>query len=220
MDIYDQFLERLEQAVERAGNLKRLANITGINYPTLFRWSKREAIPNFETIRPLLPYLKNLDLLDIGDEEDKTTIQDIVRHTSPESIDPGTSVRVPVMGEVGAGMAVELWEQEPVDYISIMPEYIKEDLRVFRVTGDSMAPTIKRGAYVGVTPISNFQLTEGQIYLCYQPPFGLLVKRVRPASTHSVMLLSDNPDYQPIEIELGECEKIVLGEVRWVMQKV
>ena len=129
-------------------------------------------------------------------------------------------IRVPVVAEVGAGMPLEVWEQEPIDYISIMPEYMKPDLRVFKVSGDSMAPTIKKGAYVGVTPLQDIFLKEGQIYLCYNPPFGVVVKRVRPAAGNSILLLSDNPAYEPVSVSLDEYQKVVLGEVRWVMQSV
>lgn len=147
-------------------------------------------------------------------------ITDVQRDKTPHVITESSCVRVPVMAEVGAGVPLEVWEQEPIEYISIMPEYMKADLRVFRVSGDSMAPTIKRGAYVGVTPLQDVMLKEGQIYLCYNPPFGCVVKRVRPAANNSILLLSDNPEYEPVQVSLDEYQRVVLGEVRWVMQSV
>ena len=129
-------------------------------------------------------------------------------------------ISVPVFGEVGAGMALELWEQEPIEFITIMPEYNKPELRVFRVAGDSMQPTIKKGAYVGVTPLNDIMLKEGQIYLCYCPPFGCVVKRIKPAPNNTIVLLSDNPTYDPIPVSLDEYQKVVVGEVCWVMQMV
>lgn len=218
MDVYDQFLARLEIAIKKAGNLRRLSELSGISYATLYHWRAKECAPSLDNIRPLLPYLENFRLEPI--ESEKQIIKDTTSNPVIKVLDESNSVTVPVMGEVGAGNPVDPWNVEPIDSISIMPEYVKPNMKVFKVTGDSMQPTIKKGAYVGVTPVQDFFLKEGQIYLCYQPPFGMVVKRVRPAPHNTVMLLSDNPEYEPIPVSLDEYSKVVLGEVRWVLQSV
>ena len=82
-----------------------------------------------------------------------------------------------------------------------------------------MEPTIKNSAIVGIAPLQG-DATEGGVYLVSIPYFGRVVKRLRLSRDGQLLLISDNPDYEPITVNPAEQEKTVLGQVVWVLQSV
>lgn len=126
---------------------------------------------------------------------------------------------VPVFGSTGAGDACEFWSQEPERQIEVLPQYAKPGCIALRVEGDSMEPTITRGAYVGVVPL-NGSISEGGIYLVHVAPFGRLIKRIRMGSADSIELVSDNRKYPPRSLPLEQYDSVVVGRVVWVWQEL
>ena len=126
---------------------------------------------------------------------------------------------VPVFGSTGAGDACEFWSQEPERQIEVLPQYAKPGCIALRVEGDSMEPTITRGAYVGVVPL-NGSISEGGIYLVNVAPFGRLIKRIRMGDGDSIELVSDNRKYPPKHVPLEQYEAVVVGRVVWVWQEL
>lgn len=124
---------------------------------------------------------------------------------------------VPVLGTTGAGDPQELFSEKPEFMLEVLPPYAHKGSIALRVEGDSMEPTIKKGAYVGVIPVEE-DIIEGGIYLVYIPPFGRVVKRVRIRTIGELELYSDNTAYQPLRVPVEQYEKIVLGRVLWVWQ--
>ena len=57
MDIYEDFMSALLEAIEKNGNLNQLATKYGLSASTLKRWRDRERVPNLQSVAPLLPYL-------------------------------------------------------------------------------------------------------------------------------------------------------------------
>ncbi len=126
---------------------------------------------------------------------------------------------VPVFGSTGAGDACEFWSQEPERQIEVLPQYAKPGCIALRVEGDSMEPTITRGAYVGIVPL-NGAVSEGGIYLVNVPPFGRTIKRIRMGDGDSIELVSDNRKYPPKHVPLEQYEAVVVGRVVWVWQEL
>jgi len=126
---------------------------------------------------------------------------------------------VPVYGSTGAGDPQEFWNQEPERQIEVLPQYAKPGCVALRVDGDSMEPTINRGAYVGVVPL-NGSISEGGIYLVNVAPFGRLIKRIRMGEANSIELVSDNRKYPPRSLPLEQYEAVVVGRVAWVWQEL
>lgn len=125
---------------------------------------------------------------------------------------------VPLMGETGAGAPQELFgEGETV--IRVLPQFYIKDMIALTVRGDSMEPTIKDGAIVGIAPLSE-EVTEGGIYLVNIPYFGRVVKRLKLSEDGELLLCSDNPTYKPVRVNPAEQERTVLGTVVWVLQTV
>lgn len=211
MDLYEEFLTALEAAKEQAGNLHQLSKACGIGYSTLYRWRKRDQVPSLETLKKLLPLLTSF--------APHVPVIQRMGDNAPQEECAGMELQsVPVVLQVGAGNPVDdLW-QEPVERtIPVLPQYYRADLRAFEVVGDSMEPTIRRGAIVGVVPYDGI-LQEGGVYLCRVPAFGLVVKRVQPNGTHGVNLISDNAAYEPCVIDAAEYDHIIVGKVLWCWQ--
>lgn len=127
--------------------------------------------------------------------------------------------KVPVLGSTGAGDPQEFWTQEPERQIEVLPQYAKPNCVALRVDGDSMEPTIQKGAYVGIIPL-NGSISEGGIYLVNVAPFGRLIKRLRMGEDGSIELVSDNRKYPPRRLPLEQYDSVVVGKVAWVWQEL
>ena len=128
----------------------------------------------------------------------------------------------PVLKRIGVHSPAEPVEGDnlpiiPEVTIPVLPQYFLPDIAAIKVTGDSMEPTISKGAYVGVVPLGE-DLIEGGIYLVSRPPFGVLVKRVRLGKEGNIILYSDNPRYEPQELPFEGYEDVIIGKVVWVWQ--
>ncbi len=64
-------------------------------------------------------------------------------------------------------------------------------LKLFRVTGNSMLPTLKNKDYI-ITRQSN-NIYQGDIIVMNLPDYGQVIKRIHSISTDSVKLTGDNP---------------------------
>lgn len=85
----------------------------------------------------------------------------------------------------------------------ILPGYEGENLRMFEVNGDSMEPTINDGDFVVVEPSDNKKIKVGGVYVLVTEK-GVLLKRLYKIKENSLILHSDNPEYQTTEIQVDE----------------
>ena len=211
MKLYDDFMEAFRQAVQEYGNLNQFAEHTGIAYGTLHRWYNSKQIPSLQAIEPLLPYINWPPHL--------PKIKRLGEHSPVEAVNGDDLPTVPVHVSAGAGQPIDIWNAEPSRSIPVLPRYYQENIAAVEVLGDSMEPTIKKGAFVGVVPISG-DLKEGDVYLVRRPPFGLLVKRVRMNENGEIILTSDNPAYPPQVVPFEGYEDIIIGHVVWCWQNM
>ena len=114
----------------------------------------------------------------------------------------------------------EIFRLEASRKIPVLDTYARTALIALEVDGNSMEPTIKNGAVIGVTPLDG-DLSVNEMYLVKPPYCGLLVKRTY-ISEGKLILKSDNPDIPPFEIphEGYEREAVILGRVVWIWQDV
>ncbi len=167
----------------------------------------------------LFRYLENLGHNPLDFFPADTTIRRLGEHSPSEKVQGSNLPTVPLMGETGAGAPCELFNVASDTMIQILPQYYRQDMAALLVRGDSMEPTIKNGAIVGIAPLQG-DATEGGVYLVSIPYFGRVVKRLRLSRDGHLLLISDNPDYEPIAVNPAEQEKTVLGQVVWVLQSV
>jgi repressor LexA len=110
---------------------------------------------------------------------------------------------IPIVGRVAAGNPV-LAEENIEDYCDLPPEFFKPRADYFlRVTGDSMIDIgIFDGDLLAVhsTPVAN----NGDVVVA-RIEDEVTVKRLQKGpNEHQLQLLPENPDYQPIKVDLRE----------------
>jgi phage repressor protein C with HTH and peptisase S24 domain len=171
------------------------------------------------TLAPILAKLGARIILPNETSASTAVIQRVTVHAPAETVCGENLKRIPVVGNAGAGSAMEFFEHAPDSWIPVLPLYFLPEMRAFKVTGDSMEPTIRKGAYIGVVPYSG-ALSEGSIYLVRDPHFGHIVKRIRKDRSGKLMLFSDNPNWEPVPMPHEGYENVVVGEVRWVWQQL
>lgn len=218
------------QAMKAEGKtLQQIADTVGAKNRSLIgEWlnGNREAIN--APFSNLMGYLENLgidyrDIFPRTDKMDRADESAVIRRVAPhapnEVVQGDGLPQIPVMGGTGAGDDVELFQATPSYWISVLPQYmVHKDIFGLVVYGDSMEPTIHKGAVVGVIPFDG-SFNEGGIYLVQRPPFGRTIKRVKLQSGQLV-LISDNAAYEPDPLPFEGYEKIILGRVVWVWQMV
>ena len=204
MKFKDKFYQILNQKSSERGWQSAFAEQAGIRQNSLSRIiSGKTKDPTLENVGSIV------DALGVGDFMDATT-----NENSGSGLQP-----VPLMGETGTGTPQELFKGSSEHIIKVLPQYYRTDMLALTVRGDSMEPTIKDGAIVGIAPLSE-EVTEGGIYLVSIPYFGRVVKRLKLSEDGDLLLCSDNPRYKPVRVNPAEQEKTVLGQVVWVLQSV
>lgn len=91
---------------------------------------------------------------------------------------------------------------------TIAPEHIK----MLRVQGDSMLPTINDGDWVLVDTSNNFISSDG-LYIIRMST-GLAVKRLQ-AGLNNIIIKSDNASYSDITSDVGEIQ--IIGRIVYIL---
>lgn len=91
---------------------------------------------------------------------------------------------------------------------------LNPDSVLVRVTGDSMEPRIMDGGFIAIRPIkSTSTIFWGQIYLVMLPEYRMVkVLRRHPTDSSMVILHSENPLYDDIDIAREDIEGLFLVE--------
>ncbi len=83
--------------------------------------------------------------------------------------------------------------------------------RIVRVSGDSMAPVIMDGDFVAVREVTNpNQIYWGQIYIIQLDDFRLVKYLRRHSDPNMVVLRSENPNYDDIDIRRTDIHSLLL----------
>ncbi len=139
---------------------------------------------------------------------------------APPALAPADDL-VPVYGvSASAGHGVIVDEEMIVDQLSFPPGYLRritssapKDLAIIGVKGKSMEPTLSDDDVVMIDTTKRDLSFDG-LFVLRDGGASLLVKRVsRGRRRGMVMLISDNPNYPPIERDVSEVE--VVGKVVW-----
>ena len=103
------------------------------------------------------------------------------------------------------------WKLPAVEFKSITAGK-PENIKMLRVQGDSMTPTINEGDFVWVDISNNFASSDG-IYLIRMAT-GLAVKRLQ-AGLSDIVIKSDNSRYSDITAAVGEIQ--IIGKVVYIL---
>lgn len=140
----------------------------------------------------------------------------------PDTIDsaticspPAKTDAIPVYDiDVTAG-SLELSREFTADRIigSINIPSLRRDCIIVRVNGDSMTPTISDGAFVAIRPISDLScIFWGQIYVIVMDDFRMVKHLRRHPDPKMVVLRSDNPAYDDMEVPREKIRKLYIVE--------
>ncbi len=126
----------------------------------------------------------------------------------------------------GGGAIVE--GERVTDVLAFKEEWIRNELRsnpadlyLIYVTGESMEPTLRPGDLILVDRRTADMASDG-IYVIRMGG-ALLVKRVQALPGSRIRITSDNPAYQPFELERGQVQAeglAILGRVVWAGRRM
>jgi len=153
---------------------------------------------------------KMADLLDV-DEQELTDI------SLPSSIAPSlkhskTSL-IEMISPNAAFSTVGFLSFPPADF-SNMTAAAPDMVKAVRLTGDSMAPTLKDGDYVLVDTSMQSFATDGLYLLDFSN--NLVVKRLQQISPKELLILSDNANYKSASVQIQDIR--IAGKVVYVLR--
>lgn len=132
---------------------------------------------------------------------------------SPLPKQGGRGVKIPVYGEIAAGIPIEAIE-DIIDFEEITPEMAASgEYIALSVKGDSMAPRILEGDVVIIRRQETIE--SGEVAAVMVNGDSATLKRVRYAD-NGLWLLGNNPSFQPIFYSKEECTSLpvrILGKM-------
>ena len=146
----------------------------------------------------------------------------------PSEVDSGDFAFVPVYdvnASAGHGAFNDFGSEQAIQHMAFLNSWIHGNLSssaermvVIRAVGDSMLPTISNGDSLLLDVSPHF---AGDGLYCVQLHETLFAKRVQRKSGHGYQLISDNPNYEPLEVnEEDEDAFRLIGRILWVGKQV
>ena len=234
--LWGKFVEAISVEVKKTSQAD-VARRLGVNPGQVSKWlsglsdnaSLKHFLAHLEALHiPLESLLPHNNKVTRAEEPDTAKIRHLRPHAQAETAyvvkgtppPDGIGLIVPVYATAGAGAALERLEEEPLAQISIPIRYARAALFVVVVDGDSMEPTIRKGAYVGLDRDS-CKIVQGEIYGVSLPYEGVVLKRVfLDHSNNTLILKSDNQAHPPFSVPIDGRDGLIVGRAVWVMQEV
>ena len=193
-----------------------------------YRRGERTPSPQAITIMANVLGVPEQDLFDPSKKID--ILKEVLKNPTKEALDllksqyPAISetIEVPILShEVSAGHGLEPLETEVVDILLIdkdklLPEYPRDRLEGLKVKGNSMEPYVYDGSYVIIYRFKWDEPLEkvDDIYVINYDN-QLMVKQVQFMGGSKVRIVSINPTYPPIELDMEDNQVFftILGKV-------
>lgn len=104
--------------------------------------------------------------------------------------------------------------------IALPQTFSTQQMLVFRAESDALAPTVRRGAYIGIN--SGFSHpVSGEIFGVLMPHEGLALKRLfLDASLNHYLLRCDQQGYPESRLPVEDCDARIIGRLAWVLQEL
>ena len=220
--------ERLEALIAHYSNGKptQFAKYIGVAPSTISTWLARDSFDydllfaKCENISPEWLFTGNGDMLKTTDESEPT----IAEQRPTVTIYPAKHVDdwyqgiplIPFSAMAGALRGeIQVCEYECEHYI--VPEFKTANFLI-TINGDSMLPTYKSGDIVACQ-----REAMTSVFFQWNRPYvldtaqGAILKRIKPGSDKEhILIVSDNPAYDPFELPLSEIYSValVIGFIR------
>ena len=108
---------------------------------------------------------------------------------------------------------------QPIGKIALPKPYAREGILVLEMDNESVAPTARCGAYVGIDTAASSP-ASGELFAVLLPYEGIILRRLAwDRKEKCFVLRAENPAYPEIRIQEDLTGRI-LGRLAWVMQKV
>ncbi|MFN3288307.1 MAG: XRE family transcriptional regulator [Sphingomonadaceae bacterium] len=194
----EPMIRRLRQLVAQAGSQVEVAGRAGMPRATLQSILKGDSDPGFTRIARLADALGvSLDQLAFGEDGAD-------RHDGPS---PGDIALVPYWDlAISAGDGRDLFEGPPAKWMPFRRDFISrrfggaERLAMLRVEGDSMEPELRGG---DVVMIDRAQREPREGLFAVRLGDQAMIKRLRLTGPARIELVSANPIYPPIPVDLA-----------------
>lgn len=212
-DTFDNIFRRFLQ-VTGTNTQQELADVLGIKQSTISESKKRNTVPPGWYLTLFEARGVNPDWLKQG----KGPVY--LRTEEGGYVEPARPTS-PLMQGVSRpyydseGLAAEDWT--PAGCIVVPEPYAGRTVRILRMTGDGFAPTVRRGAFVGVDT-EEVRPSSGDIYAVYMPLEGVVLKRIF-CDGDTLVLRADNPQHPDMLLAGGETGRLV-GKAVWVFQSM
>lgn len=108
---------------------------------------------------------------------------------------------------------------QPTGKICLPKSYARGGMIVLEVDSEAAAPTVRRGAHVGINTFANHP-SSGELFAVSLPHEGIVLRKLfLDSKNECVMLRAENSAYPDIRIHSDITDQI-LGRLAWVMQEV
>ena len=181
------------------------AAMFNVHQTAVSQWEQGRTVPDIDTaIRIAEEFKVSLEYV-----LDKTNL----RLESAEISKPSSGIRIPVYGKVAAGIPIDAIE-DIIDYEELSEEMASHgEYIALQIKGDSMEPKISEGDVVIVRLQSDFN--NGDTVIVLVNGDEATCKKIKK-TPEGVMLISTNPNYEPMFYSKKEVEDLpvrVLGKV-------
>ncbi len=168
---------------------EKFASIIGVARSTIAMYETNKSEPDFVVLQKIADYFN-------------VSVDYILGRDVPPTTQQGRGVKIPVYGEIAAGIPIEAIE-DVIDFEEITPELAASgEFLALSIKGDSMAPRIQNGDVVIIRRQENVE--NGDIAAVMVNGDSATLKRVK-TDNHGIWLLPLNPAFNPIFYTKKEC---------------
>lgn len=220
--ILEGLSDRIKRTVQRAGGPRGAANGTSAGVATIYKYQELTSEPGvtwlvelavLAGVRPEWLIFGTPPIADDDDSGDWETHAGAFRSNTPVPIYDVT---------VSAGDGIVALEDTPQDFHGFPREYLSamgqpSNMKMIKVRGDSMEPEIQSDAYV-MFDLGQCQPADAVFVVRIDDL--LHVKRLSLLGGKKAELLSTNPAYRPIAVDLDDPSFQIIGRVTWSGRKM
>ena len=225
--IYEKTIERIK-AVTRTRTQNELAEILAIRQSSIADAKRRQSVPGawymtlFEKLGVNPDWLKN----GIGPVYLRTEAGYIPGDGDGTPPAPGlldSPLSQPVLVTMyamrgdGSGNGAAVATLRPTGSILLPRAYAREGIVVLAVDNDAAAPTVRRGAHVGIDTRAGCP-ASGELFAITLPHGEIVLRRLLWEEDY-FRLCAENPMYPDRRIRFARTE-LILGRLAWVMQEI
>lgn len=183
-------MNRIKELRKQAGLTQdKLAKMLSVTQANLSGWELDKWQPDQEALNKLADYFN-------------VSVDYLLGRDAPFDTQQGRGVKIPVYGEIAAGIPIEAIE-DIIDFEEITPELAASgEFLALSIKGDSMAPRIQNGDVVIIRRQENVE--NGDIAAVMVNGDSATLKRVKTDS-NGIWLLPLNPAFTPMFYSKKEC---------------